>query len=921
MSKQENDVVAAQKEYPNGHDKTMQFDVSRNGQNDSHAQNELNAETLEWIESLEWVRQNGGSDRVAQLLETLEAHAHKMGVKIPFSANTPYINTIPASEQPRYPGNLELEQKIRSIVRWNAMAMVVRANKESPSIGGHISTYASCATLYEVGFSHFFRGANHPDGPDQIYFQGHSSPGIYSRAFLEGYFDEDHLRNFRQDLRDTPGLTSYPHPWLMPDFWEFPTVSMGLGPIMSIYQARFKRYLSDRGLKDLTKSKVWAFVGDGETDEPETLGAISLAAREKLHNLIWVINCNLQRLDGPVRGNGKIVQELEKQFRGAGWNVIKVLWGGDWDPLLERDTNGALVSRMGEVVDGEMQKYSVSDGAYAREHFFGKTPELKALVSQLTDDYLRKMKRGGHDAEKVYAAYNAAMESDRPTVILAQTVKGYGLGEAGEGKNITHQQKKMNEDELRAFRTRFSIPISDDEVAKAPFYKPGEDSEEIQYLRAQRKKLGGFVPRRNNKFEPLKAPPEEFFEEFYEGSGDRTPSTTQAFVTMLQKLMRDKEIGKLIVPIVPDEARTFGMEGIIGSFGIYSHIGQLYEPVDKSGLLYYKEAKDGQLLEEGITEAGSFASFLAAGTAYATHGVNTIPFYTYYSMFGPQRVGDMFWLAGDIRCKGFLLGGTAGRTTLAGEGLQHQDGHSHLLVYPIPNLLAYDPAYAFEIAVIIEEGIRRMYVNGEEVFYYMTLMNENYAMPPMPKGAHIKEGILKGLYKFRPTEKPNAKLRAQLFGSGTILNEVLTAQQILAEKFNVHADVWSATSYKSMYMDGQDCERWNILHPGQEERVPYVTECLKDAPGPVIAASDYVKALPETISRWIPGEFVCLGTDGFGRSDNRAALRNFFEVDAKHIVVATLSGLYREGKIDASVVDKAIKELGVDTEKANPVTR
>jgi len=926
MSKQESDVIAAQQEYSNGassngYAKATSFDASRNGHSDSNAQNELNAETLEWIESLEWVRQNGGSDRVAELLETLEAHAHKMGVKIPFSANTPYINTIPASEQPRYPGNLDLEQKIRSILRWNAMAMVVRANKESPSIGGHISTYASCATLYEVGFSHFFRGANHPDGPDQIYFQGHSSPGIYSRAFLEGYFDEDHLRNFRQDLRDTPGLTSYPHPWLMPEFWEFPTVSMGLGPIMSIYQARFKRYLSDRGLKDLTKSKVWAFVGDGETDEPETLGAISLAAREKLHNLIWVINCNLQRLDGPVRGNGKIVQELEKQFRGAGWNVIKVLWGGDWDPLLERDTNGDLVARMGEVVDGEMQKYSVSDGAYAREHFFGKTPELKALVSQLTDDYLRKMKRGGHDAEKVYAAYNAAMESDRPTVILAQTVKGYGLGEAGEGKNITHQQKKMNEDELRAFRTRFSIPISDDEVAKAPFYKPDEDSEEIQYLRAQREKLGGFVPRRNNTHNPLKTPPEEFFEEFYEGSGDRTPSTTQAFVTLLQKLMRDKEIGKLIVPIVPDEARTFGMEGIIGSSGIYSHIGQLYEPVDKSGLLYYKEAKDGQLLEEGITEAGSFASFLAAGTAYATHGVNTIPFYTYYSMFGPQRVGDMFWLAGDIRCKGFLLGGTAGRTTLAGEGLQHQDGHSHLLVYPIPNCMAYDPAFAYEIAVIIREGIRRMYEEGESVFYYITLMNENYSMPPMPKGKGIKEGIIKGLYKLQAAEKPNAKLRAQLFGSGTILNEVLKAQQILAEKYGVQADVWSATSYKELYMDAQDCERWNVLHPGQKERVPYVKESLKDAPGPVIAASDYVKALPETISRWIPNEYICLGTDGFGRSDNRAALRNFFEVDAKHIVVATLSGLFREGKIDAGVVDNAIKELGVDTEKANPVMR
>jgi pyruvate dehydrogenase E1 component len=878
-------------------------------------------ETTEWLESLDWVLKNSGPERVAQLLEQLESYAHLKGVAIPFSANTPYINTIPRKDQPPYPGDRALERRIKSIIRWNAMAMVVRANKESSEHGGHISTFASSATLYDVGFNHFFHGPDHPDGPDQIYFQGHASPGIYARAFLEGRLDEQNLVNFRQELRDHPGLSSYPHPWLMPNFWQFPTVSMGLGPLMSIYQARFNRYLQDRGIKDATKSHVWSFVGDGETDEPETLGAISLAAREKLDNLIWVINCNLQRLDGPVRGNGKIIQELETLFRGAGWNVIKVIWGGEWDVLLERDVSGELVERMNEVVDGEYQKYTVSSGAEVRQDFFGKSPELLKLVEHLSDEEIHKIKRGGHDVEKVHAAYKAAVEhKGAPTVILAKTIKGYGMGEAGEGKNITHGQKKMNEDELRAFRTRFAIPLSDDEVAKAPFYKPAPDSPEMQYLQKRREELGGYLPHRNPQAPPIAPPDDKTFEEFYAGSGDRTPSTTQAFVTLMNKLMRDKNIGELIVPIVPDEARTFGMEGLIGSFGIYSHIGQLYEPVDKVGLMYYKEATDGQILEEGINEAGSMASFLAAGTAYATHGVNTIPFYIYYSMFGPQRVGDLFWLAGDIRCKGFLLGGTSGRTTLAGEGLQHQDGQSHLFVYPIPNCIAYDPAFAFELAVIIRDGIRRMYENQEDVFYYISVMNENYPMPPMPSTPGTKEGILKGLYKFKPAEKKSGKLRAQLIGSGAILNEVLKAQQILAEKYNVRADVWSATSYKNLYVDALDAERWNFLHPTETPREAYVTQCLKDGPSTIVAASDNVKALPETVSRWIPGEFLVLGTDGFGRSAGRKDLREFFEVNANYIVLATLVGLSREGKIKAEVAQKAVQELGINPDKPNPIT-
>ncbi len=700
-------------------------------------------ETREWLYSLDYVLEHGGPERVVELLQQLQVRAHKAGVQIPFSANTPYINTIPREKQPPFPGDREIERRIKSLIRWNAMAMVVKANKEENGIGGHISTYASVATLFEIGFNHFFRGKGDGYEGDQIYFQGHASPGIYARAYLEGRITKEQLINFRRELKPGGGLSSYPHPWLMPNFWEFPTVSMGLGPIMAIYQARFNRYLEDRGLKK-PGGKVWAFLGDGETDEPEALGAITLASREKLDNLIFVINCNLQRLDGPVRGNGKIIQELEAIFRGAGWNVIKVIWGSDWDPLLDMDKDGKLVKRMGEVVDGEYQKYSVEGGAYIRKNFFGKDPDLLKMVEKMSDEQLRKMKRGGHDPEKVYAAFKAAVDHvGQPTVILAKTIKGYGLGEAGEGKNITHQQKKLNEEEMKEFRSRFGIPISDEQIANDPFYKPDEDSDEIKYLKARRAELGGFVPSRKTDVRPIKTPPEAIFEEFYKGTEGREVSSTMVFVRILAKLLKDKEIGKLIVPIVPDEARTFGMEALFRQVGIYSHAGQLYEPVDADSLLYYKEAKDGQILEEGITEAGSMSSFIAAGTAYLTHGINMIPFFIYYSMFGLQRVGDLVWAAGDIGAKGFLIGGTAGRTTLAGEGLQHQDGNSHILAYPVPNLVAYDPAYAYELAVIIRDGIKRMYEDQENIFYYITVMNVNYPMTEMPKGKDVKEGIIK----------------------------------------------------------------------------------------------------------------------------------------------------------------------------------
>ncbi|HLG43228.1 MAG TPA: pyruvate dehydrogenase (acetyl-transferring), homodimeric type [Planctomycetota bacterium] len=872
----------------------------------------------DWLDSLEDVLRTGGPKKAQRLLRELQMHILYKGIRLPFTANTPYVNSIHHSKQVPYPGNRDLERRIRSIIRWNAMAMVVRANRAESGIGGHISTYASAATLWEVGFNHFWHGKDDPNGGDIVYFQGHGSPGIYARAFLEGRLSEQQLENFRRELRSEGGVASYPHPWLMPRFWEFPTVSMGLAPLMAIYQARFNRYLQDRGIKQTEGQKVWALLGDGEIDEPEALGAISLAAREKLSNLIFVINCNLQRLDGPVRGNGKIIQELEAGFRGAGWNAIKVVWGDDWDPLFDSDKDGILLKRVEEIPDGQWQKYSVSDGAYIREDFCKVDPRLQQLVAHLSNEQIQRLNRGGHDMVKVYNAFKAALDNKAaPTVILAKTIKGYGLGESGEGKNITHQQKKLNEEELREFRSRFGIPISDDEVSKAPFYKPPPDSPEMIYLRERRKALGGSLPERRVQCPPLKIPGDEFFEEFTKGTEGREVSTTMVYVRILGKLLRDKDLGRLVVPIVPDEARTFGMEALFRQVGIYSHVGQTYEPVDKDQLVYYKEAKDGQILEEGITEAGSMSSFIAAGTSYATHGISMIPFFTFYSMFGLQRIGDLIWAAGDMRTKGFLVGATSGRTTLNGEGLQHQDGHSHLLAYPVPNLTTYDPAYAYELAVIIRDGLRRMYEAQEDVFYYITVTNENYDQPAMPAGA--KEGILKGLYRVRASELGNAKARAQLLGSGSILNEALKAQKLLAEKYGVGADVWSVTSYKELRRDAMTADRWNLLHPGEPQKEPYVTQCLKDAPGPVVATSDYVKALPDSIARWIPQGIVSLGTDGFGRSETREKLREFFEIDHRFVALGALAGLARQGKLKPDVARQAMKDLGIDPAKANPM--
>ena len=876
-------------------------------------------ETQEWLESLDAVLDTSGPDVAREILERLRAHATVSGIDLPFSANTPYANTIPARLEPLFPGDQGLERRIKSLIRWNALAMVVRANKVEHNIGGHISTYASAATLYEVGFNHFFRARSEHFEGDTIYFQGHAAPGIYARAFLEGRLNVEQLENFRRELKPGGGLSSYPHPWLMPEFWEYPTVSMGLSPLMAIYQARFNRYLENRGLKEPTDAKVWAFLGDGETDEPESLGAITLASREKLDNLIFVVNCNLQRLDGPVRGNGQIIQELESAFRGARWNVIKVLWGSEWDPILERDTEGLLVKRMGEMVDGDYQKLVVSSGDYVRQFFFGSDPRLLKLVEPLPDEALRRLRLGGHDPRKVYAAYKAATEHQGgPTVILARTIKGYGLGEAGEGKNVTHQQKKLNEEELREFRSRFGIPLSDEDMGEVPFYRPAEDSEEIRYMRGKRESLGGYTPQRKVRSKPIAAQHDELFKEFLEGSDGREVSTTMAFVSMLRKMLKDAEIGKLVVPIVPDEARTFGMESLFRTVGIYSSVGQKYEPVDVNTLLYYKEAKDGQILEEGITEAGSMASFIAAGSAYATHGINTIPFFIYYSMFGFQRIADFIWAAADMRTRGFLLGGTSGRTTLSGEGLQHQDGNSHVLALTVPNLLAYDPAYAYEIAVILQDGIRRMYKEGENIFYYITVMNEPYSMPAMQ--GDVKAGILKGLYKFRASTNKKSKLRAQLFGNGAILNEVVRAQEILEQKYGVATDVWSVTSYKCLYTDGIETDRWNRLHPGDKPRVPYVSQCLEGSEGVLVAATDYLKTLPNMIAKWLPRRLASLGTDGFGRSESRQALREFFEVDSRFIVLATLHELQQEGQIEKCVVEKAIADLGINPEKPNPVT-
>ena len=875
-------------------------------------------ETREWLDSLRYVITSRGGDRAAYLLQAIEQEAYRLGVPIPFSATTPYINTIPVDRQPQFPGNREIERRIKSIIRWNAMAMVVRANREDKSIGGHISTFASSATLVEVAMNHFIRGRGDDYSGDQVYFQGHASPGIYSRAFLEGRISEKQLENFRRELAPGGGLSSYPHPWLMPGFWEFPTVSMGLGPLMAIYQARFNKYLQDRGLKDTSRQHVWCFIGDGETDEPETLGAISLAAREHLDNLVFVINCNLQRLDGPVRGNGKIIQELEGVFRGAGWNVVKVIWGEDWDPLLAKDDKGLLVKRMNEVVDGQYQKYVVMPGGYIREHFFGAEPELKEMVAQLSDEKLKKLKRGGHDPEKVYAAYAAAMQCHgKPTVIIAKTIKGYGLGEVGEGRNVTHQQKKLNEEELRAFRSRFGIPISDDEVAKAPFYRPSEDSEEMRYLRERREALGGYVPTRPLDPPRLQTPSLAEYLPFIEKSAGREVSTTTGAVTLMASLLKDKRVGKYIVPIVPDESRTFGMDPLFKQCGIYAHAGQLYEPVDSDQLLYYREAKDGQILEEGITEAGSMSSFVAAGTAYASHGVPMIPIFIYYSMFGFQRIGDLVWAACDCRARGFLLGGTAGRTTLAGEGLQHQDGHSHLFAMAYPTVKAYDPAFVYETTVIMLDGMDRMYAKGEDWIYYITVYNENYEMPPMPAGC--EEGILKGAYRLRDVAakgKPAGKLpHVNLLGSGAILREVLRAADLLAEHWGVASTVWSVTSWKELRREAQECRRWNMLHPEAEPRASYLERTVASAEGVFVAASDHVRAVPEQLDPWIPGGLFTLGTDGFGRSDTRGPLRRHFEVDAECIAIGTLSRLAAAGALGGHVVAEAIRRLGVDPDK------
>lgn len=855
-----------------------------------------------------------GPERTAQLLEKLATQLRTTPAP-PSAPVTPYTNTIPPEQQPEYPGDRAIERRIKSIMRWNAMAMVVKANSNT-NVGGHIASFASSATLYEVAQNHFFRGRTDDFPGDMVYFQGHAAPGMYARAFMEGRLDEQHLANFRQELAGGGGLSSYPHPYLMPHFWQFPTVSMGLGPIMSLYQARFNRYLQARGLvnwKD--EPKVWGFLGDGESDEPESLGAITLAARENLDNIIWVINCNLQRLDGPVRGNGKIIQELEGLFRGAGWNVIKVIWGTDWDDLFKRDKSGLLLQRMEECVDGDYQKYIVEPGSYTRKHFFGKYPQLLELVNHLSDEQISKLLRGGHDVRKMYAAYHAATtHKGQPTVILAKTVKGYGLGEAGEGKNISHQQKKMNEKELREFRKRFNIPISDDVIADMPFFRPPPDSVETKYLLERRKALGGFLPARVVKPVTLNVPKFQDFPSLLKGDEKGDVSTTKSFVLLLSALLRNKDIGRNIVPIIPDEARTFGMDGLFKDFGIYSHKGQLYEPVDNKSLMYYREAKDGQILEEGISEAGSMSSFIAAGTSYASHGLPMIPFYTYYSMFGLQRVGDLFWLAGDIRAKGFLLGATAGRTTLNGEGLQHQDGHSLLHASTIPTCLPYDPAFGYEIAVIIADGLRRMYVENEDIFYYLSLYNENHVMPAMPEGC--EEGVLKGLYKFKPGYE--GKIKAHIFGSGSIMQSALKAQVILAEKYGVSADVWSATSYKLLRSEALRCQRWNMLHPGLPAKKSYVETLLAKEHGAFVSVSDNIRTVADQIAPWVPGGLFSLGTEGFGRSDTRSRLRRFFGVDAEMTVVGTLFALAEKKMIDRKLVAQAIKDLGVDPEMILP---
>jgi pyruvate dehydrogenase E1 component len=872
-------------------------------------------ETQEWVESLESVLEREGPGRAHFLLEKMIDKARRSGAYLPYTANTAYVNTIPLSTQRPIPGDQAIEHTIRSVIRWNAAAMVVHANRVSSELGGHIASFASAATLYDVGFSHFFRAPGDENKGDLVFFQGHSAPGIYARAFLEGRISEEQLIAFRQEALNNNGLSSYPHPWLMPEFWQFPTVSMGLGPLMAIYQARFMKYLENREIQTQGDRKVWAFMGDGEMDEPESLGAISLASRENLDNLIFVVNCNLQRLDGPVRGNGKIIQELEAVFRGAGWNVIKVIWGSYWDPLLAKDDDGLLQKRMEEAVDGEYQACKAKGGAYTREHFFGKYPELKEMVADMSDEDIWRLNRGGHDPHKVYAAYADAVEhKDRPTVILAKTVKGYGMGEAGEGQNITHSQKKMGEHALKAFRDRFNIPISDEDIAEAPFYKFAEDSEEMKYMLHQREQLGGFMPVRRNNAEPLVIPGLDTFDALLKDSGEREFSTTMAFVRILSTLTRSKLIGKNIVPIVPDEARTFGMEGMFRQLGIYSFKGQLYEPMDADQVMYYREDKKGQILEEGINEAGAMSSWIAAGSAYSTHSINMIPFYIFYSMFGFQRIGDLAWAAADMQVRGFLMGGTAGRTTLAGEGLQHQDGHSLIVAGTIPNCISYDPTFAYELAVIIHDGMKRMYQLHDKVFYYITVMNENYAHPDMPKGS--EEGILKGIYCLQEGDEKGKKV--QLMGSGTILREVMAAADLLKADFDINADVWSVTSVNELAREAADCSRWNQLHPLKKTRKSYLESQLQGRKGPAIMATDYIRAFVSQLREFVPMSFSTLGTDGFGRSDTRENLRIFFEVNRYYVVVAALKALADEGDIDNKIVQQAIKNYGIDPEKPNP---
>ena len=876
-----------------------------------------NQETQEWLDALNAVIEAEGVERAHFLIESMIDQARRSGANLPYKATTAYVNTIPTHLQQRHPGNPDMERRIRALIRWNAIMTVLRANEKSPGVGGHIASFQSAATLYDVGFNHFFRAANDKFQGDLVYFQGHSSPGVYARAFLEGRISEDQLTNFRMETGGK-GLSSYPHPWLMPDFWQFPTVSMGLGPIMGIYQARFLKYLHDRGIADTSDRKVWVFCGDGEMDEPESLGAISLASREKLDNLIFVVNCNLQRLDGPVRGNGKIIQELESDFRGSGWNVIKVIWGSYWDPLIAMDKTGLLKKRMEECVDGEYQNFKAKGGAYTREHFFGKYPELKEMVAAMSDQDIWRLNRGGHDPHKVFAAYAAATShKGQPSVVLAKTVKGYGMGDAGEGQNITHQQKSMDIDSLKAFRDRFDLQITNEEVEKLSFHKPAPDSPEIKYMMERREALGGFVPQRKRKGNALKTPPLSAFENMLTATGEREISTTMAFVRILSTLVRDKELGKYIVPIVPDEARTFGMEGMFRQLGIYSSVGQLYEPQDSDQVMFYKEQTDGQILEEGINEAGSFSSWVAAATSYTVNGIQMIPFYIFYSMFGFQRIGDLAWAAGDSRARGFLLGATAGRTTLNGEGLQHEDGHSQLMAAMIPNCVSYDPTFAYELAVIMQDGLKRMIENQEDVFYYITVMNENYSHPEMPKGSEAD--IIKGMYSFSTSKIKGEKV--QLMGSGVILREVIEAQKILESDYGVSADVWSVTSFNELRKDALEADRWNRMNPDKPQKESHVVKLLKKAEGPIIASTDYMKSFAEQIAVFLPHKFVALGTDGFGRSDSREKLRHFFEVDRHYVVVATLKALSDEGKIKSSVVTDAIKKFKLDPNKPNPVTQ